>query len=284
MPWFRFVVQSHIWIALGAAMLALLTEIECFERPSVAPLAVAFSTLLVYNLLRWVKLKQAESQQNDLQKASLSPNMHRGLVLLAALGLAFTLPHLAHAGLLILAIAAVPAVGYGLRILPSSVGWSALRELPYVKLPLVALVWTLVTVLYPAVQAENQIELPSAFVLIYGVERLFFVLALTIPFDVRDMHLDSQRLRTLPMVIGRRSSGYVAIAILLLLSGLHLRYGIELTHVIYSVIYVASAFAIWPLTRRKLSDLSPMYYTGLLDGLLILLPASILLLRLVSHV
>jgi hypothetical protein len=284
MTWFRFVVQSHIWIALGAAMLTLLTEIECFERASVAPLVVAFSTLLVYNLLRWVKLKQAVSLQIDLQKASLSPNMHRGLVLLAALGLAFTLPHLAPAGLLILAIAAVPAVGYGLRIFPSSVGWSALRELPYMKLPLVALVWTLATVLYPAVQAENQIKLPSEFVLMYSAERLFFVLALTIPFDVRDMHFDSPRLQTLPMAIGERRSGYVAIAILVLLSGLHLILGVGSTHILHSVAYALSALAIWPLTQRKLSDLSPLYYTGLLDGLLILLPASVLLLRLVCHV
>ncbi len=146
------------------------------------------------------------------------------------------------------------------------------------------MVWALATVLYPAVQAENQMKLPSLFVFMYGAERLLFVLALTIPFDVRDMHLDDPRLRTLPMAIGQRRSGYFAISILLLLSSLHLIFGVGPAHCIYSVVYALSAVAIWPLTHRKLDELSPLYFTGLLDGLLILLPASVLLLRLVSHV
>ncbi len=284
MPWFRFVVQSHIWISMGAALLALLTEIECFDKISVAPLVVAFSTLLVYNLLRWVKLKRISSSVFHLPQTGFPAPIHAGLVLLAALGLAFTARHLSEAGLLILACAALPALAYGLRIIPSSKGWLSPRELPHVKLPLVALVWALATVLYPAVQAENQIKLPSVFVLLYGAERLLFVLALTIPFDVRDMHLDDPRLRTLPMVIGQRRSGYLAISILLLLGGLHLVYGVLPSHYMYSLMYALSALAIWPLTHRKLDELSPLYFTGLLDGLLILLPASVLLLRLVSHV
>ncbi len=117
---FATLVQSHIWISLGAALLALLTEIECFDEISVAPLVVAFSTLLVYNLLRWVKLKQISSSPSSMQQTGLPAHVHAGLVLLAALGLAFTTRHLSEAGLLILACAALPAIAYGLRIIPSS--------------------------------------------------------------------------------------------------------------------------------------------------------------------
>lgn len=284
MPWFRLIVHSYIWIALGAALLALLTEIECFEVASVAPLVVGFSTLLVYNLLRWVKLKRTQSTHLTIEQAGLPALVHAGLVLLAALGLALTARHLASAGLLILAMAALPAIAYGLRIIPSSKGWLSPRELPHVKLPLVAFVWTLATVLYPAVQAENQIKLPSVFVLMYGAERLLFVLALTIPFDVRDMHLDDPRIRTLPMAIGQRKSGYLAMSILSLLSMLHLIYSDGSADYAYRIVYAVSALAIWPLAHRKLDELPPLYFTGLLDGMLIVLPASVLLLRLVSHI
>jgi hypothetical protein len=284
MPWFRLVVRSYIWIALGAALLTLLTEIECFEVASVAPLVVGFSTLLVYNLLRWVKLKQTRTTHLNIQRAGLSANVHAGLVLLAALGLAFMLRHLPAAGLLILSLAALPAISYGFRIIPSSKGWLSPRELPHVKLPLIAFVWTLATVLYPAVQAENQIKLPSVFVLMYGAERLLFVLALTIPFDVRDMHLDDPRLRTLPMAIGQRKSAYLSVLILSLLSLLHLVYSDGYADFAYSSVYAVSALAIWPLAHRKLDELSPLYFAGFLDGMLILLPAAVLLLRLVCHI
>lgn len=284
MPWFRLVVRSYIWIALGASLLALLTEIECFAVASVAPLVVGFSTLLVYNLLRWVKLKRIRSTHLTIQQAGLPANVHAGLVLLAALGLAFTLRHLPEAGLLILTVAALPAISYGFRIIPSSKGWLSPRELPHVKLPLIAFVWTLATVLYPAVQAENHLQLPSNQVLLYGAERLLFVLALTIPFDVRDMHLDDLSIRTLPMAIGQRRSGYLAMLILSLLSMLHLVYSEASADYAYSSVYAGSALAIWPLAHRKLNELPPLYFTGFLDGMLILLPAAVLLLRLVSHV
>lgn len=80
-----------------------------------------------------------------------------------------------------------------------------IRESVFVKIPLLALVWALATVVIPL--AEQNIYLESAFVLQQVGSGFLFVFALCIPFEIRDLESDkSDHVKTLPSVFGEKET------------------------------------------------------------------------------
>ncbi len=62
-----------------------------------------------------------------------------------------------------------------------------LRDLPFIKVFVVAAMWSLVTTIIPA----SSHPVSSASLWWLAVEKCFFIVALTLPFDVRDCEIDS---------------------------------------------------------------------------------------------
>ena len=86
-----------------------------------------------------------------------------------------------------------------------------LREVPYIKLFLIAFVWSIVTV---AVVANEHHMLFSWEVLMLFLSRFFFVIAITIPFDIRDMKVDSPLMKTIPQRFGMSKAIFISITFL----------------------------------------------------------------------
>jgi hypothetical protein len=83
-----------------------------------------------------------------------------------------------------------------------------LRDVPGIKLFLIAFSWAGVTVLFPIIQ--NNVEISKNIMLLF-FERFLFIVAITIPFDIRDIDYDNPKLFTLPQVIGIKKSKLVGI-------------------------------------------------------------------------
>jgi hypothetical protein len=83
-----------------------------------------------------------------------------------------------------------------------------LRDVPGIKLFLIAFSWAGVTVLFPIIQ--NDVEISKNIMLLF-FERFLFIVAITIPFDIRDIDYDNPKLFTLPQVIGIKKSKLVGI-------------------------------------------------------------------------
>ncbi len=88
-----------------------------------------------------------------------------------------------------------------------------LRHIASIKLFLIALTVTGATVALPLIQ--NNIESSSNSIIVY-VQRFLFVLAVTIPFDIRDVKNDNSDLRTLPQLIGVVKSKIIGVISLIL--------------------------------------------------------------------
>ena len=83
----------------------------------------------------------------------------------------------------------LPLPGFGLN----------LRGFKGLKIHLVALSWVLTTVFLPlSMEGQNITDLP----LVYGFQRYLFVLAATLPFEIRDLELDDPHLSTWPQKWG----------------------------------------------------------------------------------
>ncbi len=75
----------------------------------------------------------------------------------------------------------------------------SLREIPTLKIFLIAFVWSLVSV--GLVAAEHDILFTGEVMGLF-LTRFFFVLAITIPFDIRDLKLDNPAMKTIPQRYG----------------------------------------------------------------------------------
>ncbi len=85
-----------------------------------------------------------------------------------------------------------------------------IRSLGTLKIILVALVWSGATVLLPVVSNLNEMNWDAYVVL---SQRFITVIALMIPFEIRDMQFDPPNIRTLPRRIGIRSTKKLGVLI-----------------------------------------------------------------------
>jgi hypothetical protein len=89
------------------------------------------------------------------------------------------------------------------------VGGNAVRNIPYIKSPIVALTWSLHLFYFPLFFEEpvknNWLEI---------VNWVLFFYAITIPFDSRDSEKDSVQMKTLPQIVGKKNAGIVALLLI----------------------------------------------------------------------
>ena len=97
---------------------------------------------------------------------------------------------------------ALIAIGYSMPVFARA-RWQRLRDVPFLKLVLIGTVVSFVTVTLPYLSAYDVQSLKSTKHLLLFAGRVFFILAITIPFDIRDMNYDGKfGLKTLPLTMG----------------------------------------------------------------------------------
>ena len=115
--------------------------------------------------------------------------------------------NLSSTALLFLIPASVISLLYPLKIFSFESEKISLRELPYIKIFLIATVWSIVSV---CLVAEEQSMLFSIDVLLLFLARFCFVIAITIPFDIRDLKSDDLSLKTIPQLYGEEKAKIIA--------------------------------------------------------------------------
>lgn len=153
------------------------------------------------------------------------------------------------------------ALGY---VIPVGKSGKRLRDLHFLKIFLIAVVWAWITVWLPAAEAGRGFERS---VLLMALERAAFIFAITLPFDVRDLMIDRHaHVKTLPSVMGIPLTVALSLFLLLLMmifAGMnHYPPG------------VMTALGISAALSAGLAALSykiehDYYFSGLLDGMMI---------------
>lgn len=86
-----------------------------------------------------------------------------------------------------------------------------LREIPYLKIHLIALAWTFLLILFPIYNEGKELN-----VLAVGGAHYAYILAIAIPFDIRDLKYDSLAQKTIPQVIGVQAAKFLSSVLLLI--------------------------------------------------------------------
>lgn len=200
----KYIVQNNIWVATCFTGLLLFFQLSFFEvLPSVLGI-VFFGTLAVYNFTRIGSVKDF-FQPESLKKTK---------VILTYIGAAMTIICLVIRGFDVKTFMYLGVLGFisFCYVLPFS--GLGLRFIPFIKLFLIGFIWAGSSIGLLLVVHHELVQYKLLFLSVF-----FFVVGITIPFDIRDEPADSPELKTVPMLIGFRNSKRMAL-LLLILSGL----------------------------------------------------------------
>ena len=100
-----------------------------------------------------------------------------------------------------------------LMISTISLSYPILRKTPYLKIFLIAFSWSFSTVALIYYESNLMLNLN---VVLSIISRTFFVIAITIPFDIRDVEYDKKKTYTIPMLVGQNMAKKIAVFFLLL--------------------------------------------------------------------
>jgi 4-hydroxybenzoate polyprenyltransferase len=258
----KLIFAGNIFIGLCATMLCLQTFVF-FDRKASYPLLffVFFATLALYNLHSIVALAGQKTKPHPRYRIVYEHlNAVRALTLLAMIGMAICAIGLPISLLLQLVLISFPSLLY---ILPIIAG-KRLRDISILKIFILAIIWALVTVLLPFDYFGNEYDSRLGLLL---AERVIFVFAIAIAFDIRDMEFDKTLdVKTIPIAVGKFSSFLLAGILLISWAILvHFIY-MPLTAILLNVIALLSIGLIYGAQK----DRPVWYYQILLDGTLLL--------------
>lgn len=171
--------------------------------------------------------------------------------------------------LITLAPIAILTLFYSTPVFKSKKNIFRFREIPYLKIFMIAFVWSAATILLPVIQSGNTYW--DEHVIQMFFERFLFIFAITIPFDIRDIEADRQGgLKTLPLLLNEKRSmivSYLSLLIFFIISFFHYR-----LHNHWFIIWALgiSAFTTFIFLYSKKVRALHYYHYGVLDGTMLL--------------
>lgn len=276
----KVLIQSNIYIALAAVFLTVATQLQLGRTPEWHPylFLIFFATLFEYNLHRLITVitnKEAlQSPRHLWVKNNLT--VFYVIVSISIIGFAVAVLLAKKSVLITLIPIALLTIFYSTPITGKKQGLFRLRQIPFLKIFLIAFVWSSITILLPVI--HSGISILQSHVMSMLAERFLFVFAITLPFDVRDIDADKQEgLQTIPLHIGESNAMRLAYFSLVLC------FGICMVHYCYTqqwfiipaiCISVISTFI---FLKNKYLKTLPLYHYGILDGTMLLQGLLVLL-------
>jgi hypothetical protein len=202
----EYVVYSNVFVSFSAAFLCY-GFCVLFQLSIAFELAVFlwFSTQFIYTTQRLIKAKDAPRTSLYLLWIKYHRRFLRGVTVFSGfitlgLGLTYFVSNW-RVGLLLIG-SFVISIWYVFPLLKTR-----LREIPYLKIHLIAFTWVLACGIFPLLLNENwNLDFWSFVGLHY-----FLLLAVCIPFDIRDLKIDSPKQKTIPQTMGINGSKVVSV-------------------------------------------------------------------------
>jgi 4-hydroxybenzoate polyprenyltransferase len=256
----QFVVYTNCWISVGAAALAAQYYLFFEQEVDYGFLFfLFFGTQLTYIFQRLVKLNHKNKHDSPrLRWMKRNPIISRFFLFLSLGGCLFLLFFFPPEILFFLAVLGFISFFY-IRKFPGEKGKN-LRDIPHLKIYLIAIVWAVSSSFLPAFLAEQ--EWNNNLILLF-LANFLYIIAITIPFDIRDLHLDEREKQTIPQLLGVKKAKILAV--ILAAGAAVLLYALNSNFVpaLIAILGVTSALVLY--SRPKHKDL---YYSFGVDGLL----------------
>ena len=209
---FYFYVNSSIHVAIAAYALTWVTLLEYnlkYDKNSLY--FVFFATITGYNFVKYFGVAKFHHRRlADWLKAI------QLFSLIAFIILAYYAFQLLVNSKILIVLLGVITFLYAIPLLPKKYfvdDQSNLRQISGLKVYVIAIVWSLSTVVLPLIQ--NEIEI-GADAVVTCFQRFFYIIVLMLPFEIRDLNYDSLKLGTIPQRIGVKRTKIIGIFLLIL--------------------------------------------------------------------
>ncbi len=211
----KLLVYSNLWVGLAVACLAAITTFDLLSFNLPILIFIGTATALVYSYMRLVQLPSYQSggQAGFKSWYARHPLWLISLTVFWGLLTAIQFLRIYKAEMIwLLLIPGLVSLLYPLGFRNAFGQFTSLRSLPGIKVLLIAMVWSYVTVALPALAGHSwSFELGVEFVF-----RSLLIVALIIPFDIRDSETDPGTMMTLPQKLGIRGAVNLSLFLLLL--------------------------------------------------------------------
>ncbi len=276
----QFLVNTNLFISLAAVFFTMESQMQLGLKPAFHPylFIIFFATLFEYNMHRLITL----AYHKDALQSPKHPWLREHkkafyvLVILSVSGFIASIYFAKTEVLLTLMPIAVLTLFYTLPIYRIRQKLLRLREIPGLKIFLISFVWAAVTVLLPVIESGG--SFPPGHITLMISERFFFILGITIPFDIRDMNTDARSgLKTIPLKYGVGKSwilATMAVIVFMLVSSLHYAYYGSYGFIMAGL--ASGIFTLLFLNSKRLREFQ-YYHYGILDGAIILQAAFVAL-------
>jgi len=258
-------VYSNFWISAGAVSYAYVASIFLqFELPLQFIGFIFSTTLFTYSFQRLVKIYLSRQQVISGPRV-VWVKKHIYLVctitaISAFFGFYFGWPYFKSYAIFLIIIGFVSFFYvWRLPFLKQNI-----RSIPGIKIFVLSATWAIATHLLPDLLFSKDYTIAKSTLI--SLSAFLFIFAISIPFDVRDLNVDDEKLKTIPQILGVKSAIWLGIS-LLCISGLLIFMATELIPYGLFGAYILTAIIILFSDHNN----NDMYYSGLVDGTLILL-------------
>ena len=191
----RFYINASIHVALAVVSFTCITYMD-FDVDAEANLLifVFFSTIVAYTFVKYIPLvRNTPLRLTNSLKAILS------LALISIIPIVVSFTRINFASMVVVGVLGIFTLLYVLPFLPKA---KNLRDVSGLKIFIIALVWCGTTVILPLVASNYNFGISDLELVFYSISRFLMVIALIIPFEIRDLKLDDIYLKTVPQVLG----------------------------------------------------------------------------------
>jgi hypothetical protein len=210
---FDFYINSSIHVALAVVALTYITYLEFDAFIDLNLLSfVGFASVTGYNFVKYFGLAKFHHRRLSRKLKAIQV-----FSLCCFLFMSFFALRLNTTSLLAILMFGVVTFLYAIPLLPNRFfvdKKKKLRSISGLKIYIIALVWSGVTVFLPVINSEFEIHDD---VIISAVQRFIFVVVLMLPFEIRDLKYDSLKLATVPQRIGVKQTKILGLLLTLLL-------------------------------------------------------------------
>jgi len=193
----NWIIFSNFFVAFCVLALTISSEFLLDTINLRISQFVFFATLLAYNFQRVVKLKQRQKQlKTDWQEKNRTSTYF--IMIISAIIILYYFYYFKTSTQIAIIFSGILSLLYPFVI----------RNIPFFKIFVIALVWTISTMLLLIL--ENNI-LISQNLILHLSARFLFVFAISIPFDIRDLKFDDKKMKTIPIFFGETKAKLIGI-------------------------------------------------------------------------
>jgi hypothetical protein len=195
---FNFYINSSIHVALAVYSLAWITLVQFnLSYDEHVLYFVFYATTVAYNFVKYFGFVKFHHRQ-----FALFLKWIQFVSVIALMAMCYYATLLNKSSLILVSFIGLATFFYAIPFIPRRFLLDEqrnLRQISGLKIYVIAIVWSLTTVLVPLV--NNGVEI-SAEVLLALLRRGIYVVVLMLPFEIRDLKYDSLKLATIPQKIG----------------------------------------------------------------------------------